>query len=122
MPLIQHHIEACASLKNIKEILLVGFYPAAQIEAFISEVQPQYRVAIKYLQEFIALGTAGGLYHFRDQIRSGQPDAFFVINGDVCADFPLEALYAFHKSNENALVRGCFCSLERGKEMCFRRR
>jgi NDP-sugar pyrophosphorylase family protein len=41
-------------------------------------------------QEYAPLGTAGGIYHFRDQIRAGNPDAFFVMNGDVCADFPLE--------------------------------
>lgn len=108
VPLIQHHIEACASLKDIKEILLIGFYPVAQIESFINEVQSQYPVAIKYLQEFTALGTGGGLYHFRDQIRSGQPDAFFVMNGDVSADFPLEELYGFHKNNAGALVRKYF--------------
>lgn len=44
------------------------------------------------------LGTAGGMYHFRDHIRAGNPDAFFVLNGDVCSDFPLNDLYQFHKS------------------------
>lgn len=44
------------------------------------------------------LGTAGGMYHFRDQIRLGNPTAFFVLNGDVCSDFPLNELYEFHKS------------------------
>lgn len=44
------------------------------------------------------LGTAGGMYHFRDQIRAGNPTAFFVLNGDVCSDFPLNELYEFHKS------------------------
>ena len=51
---------------------------------------------IRYLQEFAPLGTAGGIYHFRDQIRAGNPDAFFVLNGDVCADFPLNEMYNFH--------------------------
>lgn len=46
------------------------------------------------------LGTAGGMYHFRDQIRAGNPSAFFVLNGDVCADFPLQELYDFHKSKD----------------------
>lgn len=46
------------------------------------------------------LGTAGGMYHFRDQIRAGNPTAFFVLNGDVCSDFPLKELYAFHKSKD----------------------
>lgn len=36
------------------------------------------------------------MYHFRDQIRAGNPRAFFVLNGDVCADFPLEELHKFH--------------------------
>ena len=44
----------------------------------------------------IFLGTAGGLYHFRDQIRAGNPDAFFLLNGDVCADFPLNGMFEFH--------------------------
>lgn len=52
----------------------------------------------RYLQEFTMLGTAGGMYHFRDQIRAGNPSAFFVLNGDVCADFPLQELYDFHMS------------------------
>lgn len=52
------------------------------------------------------LGTAGGMYHFRDQIRLGNPTAFFVLNGDVCSDFPLNALYEFHKSKTpKAMVR-----------------
>lgn len=60
------------------------------------------------------LGTAGGLYHFRDQIRMGNPDAFFVMNGDVCADFPLQQLYQFHKDqptryNLKALVTTSVC-------------
>lgn len=38
------------------------------------------------------------MFHFRDQIRAGNPTAFFVLNGDVCADFPLQELYDFHKS------------------------
>lgn len=52
------------------------------------------------------LGTAGGMYHFRDQIRSGNPTAFFVLNGDVCSDFPLSELYEFHKSKKTkAMVK-----------------
>jgi mannose-1-phosphate guanylyltransferase len=54
----------------------------------------------RYLQEFTALGTAGGLYHFRDQIRSGNPEAFFVLNGDVCADFPLVEMLHFHQEKK----------------------
>lgn len=45
------------------------------------------------------------MYHFRDQIRAGGPAAFFVLNGDVCADFPLKQLYDFHvERGPDALV------------------
>lgn len=71
---------------------------------FLDEIQAKYSINIRYLQEFVELGTAGGLYHFRDQIRRGNPEAFFVLNGDVCADFPLRQLYEFHKSKPKALV------------------
>lgn len=53
----------------------------------------------RYLQEYTALGTAGGLYHFRDQILAGNPENFFVMNADVCGDFPLADMLDFHKNN-----------------------
>lgn len=100
-PLIQHHIEAAVCLKDLKEILIIGFFPAAQMQQFVMEMQNLFNVSIRYLQEFTSLGTAGGMYHFRDQIRSGNPSAFFVLNGDVCADFPLDELYEYHKSRKD---------------------
>ena len=53
----------------------------------------------RYLQEFTSLGTAGGIYHFRDQIQSGCPDYFFILNADVCCDYQLEEILEFHKSH-----------------------
>ncbi|XP_026476155.1 mannose-1-phosphate guanyltransferase alpha-like [Ctenocephalides felis] len=89
LPIIQHHVEACVS---------------SQISEFISDMQHEYQIKIRYLQEFTALGTAGGMYHFRDLIRGGSPEAFFILNGDVCADFPLQKLLEFHKKQNNALA------------------
>ncbi|XP_032818232.1 mannose-1-phosphate guanylyltransferase regulatory subunit alpha isoform X1 [Petromyzon marinus] len=89
-PIIQHHIEACSQVPNLKEVLLIGFYqPSEVLSRFIVQAQQEFKVSIRYLQEYTGLGTAGGLYHFRDQILAGGPRAFFVLNGDVCADFPL---------------------------------
>lgn len=51
----------------------------------------------RYLQEYTALGTAGGIYHFRDQILAGNPEMFFVMNADVCGDFPLIDMLQFHR-------------------------
>lgn len=58
-----------------------------------------YIYADRYYQEFAQLGTAGGIYHFRDQIQSGNPEAFFVLNCDVCGDFPLTEMLRFHRDN-----------------------
>ncbi|XP_034256801.1 mannose-1-phosphate guanyltransferase alpha-A isoform X1 [Thrips palmi] len=103
LPMIQHHVEACVRVPNLKEILILGYYPPSELQQFITDMIQEYKVNIRYLQEFTALGTAGGMYHFRDQICSGNPDAFFVLNGDVCADLPLQELFSFHQS-KNALV------------------
>lgn len=45
---------------------------------------------MRYLQEFKALGTAGGLYYFRNEIISADSDSFLVIHGDVVCSFPLQ--------------------------------
>lgn len=97
LPMIQHHIEACVRMEEVREVLIIGFYPTAQMESFVDQMQSEYKINIRYLQEFTPLGTAGGMYHFRDQIGLGNPEAFFVMNGDICADFPLRPLYEFHK-------------------------
>ncbi|CAG9792752.1 unnamed protein product [Diatraea saccharalis] len=104
LPLIQHHICACAKLQECKEILIIGAYTTNLMSQFISDMQKEYHVIIRYLQEFAPLGTGGGLYHFRDQIRAGNPTAFFLLNGDVCSDFPLRELWSFHEERPSALV------------------
>ncbi|KAM3956720.1 GDP-mannose pyrophosphorylase A isoform 2-T2 [Aphomia sociella] len=104
VPLIQHHVEACAKLEECKEILIIGSYPTTHMAQFVSDMQKEYRVIIRYLQEFTPLGTGGGLYHFRDQVRAGNPSAFFLLNGDVCADFGLKELWTFHNERSDALV------------------
>lgn len=45
--IIQHHIEACIRIKELKEILVIGYYPTAQMERFITEMQKTYEVSIR---------------------------------------------------------------------------
>ncbi|XP_018092963.1 mannose-1-phosphate guanyltransferase alpha-A isoform X1 [Xenopus laevis] len=100
VPMVQHHIEACSKVPNLKEILLIGFYqPNEALNSFLLKAQQEFKVAIRYLQEYSALGTGGGIYHFRDQILSGGPQAFFVMNADVCSEFPLVPMLDFHKQH-----------------------
>lgn len=50
----------------------------------------------RYLREYQALGTAGGLYHFRDEILRGNPQQFFVMHVDIACSFPLEEMLKAH--------------------------
>ncbi|VVT54619.1 uncharacterized protein SAPINGB_P004166 [Magnusiomyces paraingens] len=92
-PIVSHAIDAIAGIDSIKEILLIGFYDDAVFKDFIADSQKQYPgISIKYLREYKAMGTAGGLYHFRDEILKGNPSKFFVIHADVCCSFPLKEI------------------------------
>lgn len=87
LPLVQHHIEACASVNGITEIILIGFYqPTEQLQRFIREMKDEYNMSIRYLQEYQLLGTAGSIYLFRDLILSGDPESFFLIFCDIFCD------------------------------------
>ncbi|XP_021099878.1 mannose-1-phosphate guanyltransferase alpha isoform X5 [Heterocephalus glaber] len=100
VPMIQHHIEACVQVPGMQEILLIGFYqPDESLMQFLEAAQQEFNLPVRclYLQEFAPLGTGGGLYHFRDQILAGGPEAFFVLNADVCSDFPLSAMLDVHR-------------------------
>ncbi|CAD5124617.1 DgyrCDS12886 [Dimorphilus gyrociliatus] len=98
-PMIYHHIDAARKIKGLREILLIGSYQQSDaLHRFIMEVQHEFRILIRYLQEYAPLGTGGALYHFRDQILAGNPEVFFVMNCDVCCDFPLAEMLEFHKS------------------------
>lgn len=53
----------------------------------------------RYLREYQALGTAGGIYHFRDEIIRGNPQQFFVMHVDIACTFPLKEMAAFHQGH-----------------------
>ncbi|XP_010610123.2 mannose-1-phosphate guanyltransferase alpha isoform X1 [Fukomys damarensis] len=105
VPMIQHHIEACAQVPGMQEILLIGFYqPDEALMQFLEAIRQEFNLPVRYLQEFAPLGTGGGLYHFRDQILAGGPEAFFVLNADVCSDFPLSAMLDAHRSQRHPFL------------------
>ncbi|VEL19330.1 unnamed protein product [Protopolystoma xenopodis] len=97
-PIVYHHIEAFAQLDSIREVVLIGFYqPNDAINQLIYSCQKEFKIQIRYLQEFTSLGTAGGIYQFRDQLLAGEPDLLFVMNSDVCCDLPLREMLEFHR-------------------------
>jgi mannose-1-phosphate guanylyltransferase len=89
--------------------VLIGYYDETVFRDFIRDSTkefPQFQ-KIQYLREYQALGTAGGLYHFRDAILKGKPDRFFVLNADVCCSFPLgEMLKLFEDKDAEAVILG----------------
>ncbi|KAL7414499.1 nucleotide-diphospho-sugar transferase [Mrakia frigida] len=95
--MIWHQISALAKVKGLNEVILLGVYEDRVLEQFLRESRREFPgVQINYLREFRALGTAGGLYHFRDAILRGKPDQIFILNADICSTFPLSEMQAFH--------------------------
>lgn len=110
-PIIYHHIEACSKVPDMKEVILIGFYqPNDALTRFINSAQKEFKLQVRYLQEYTALGTAGGLYHFRDQILAGNPDYFFLMNADVCGDFPLVEMLDQHKKSPTGICCTILCT------------
>ncbi|ANZ77436.1 BA75_05171T0 [Komagataella pastoris] len=116
-PLLGHILDNLILLPSLTEIILIGFYDKAVFEGFISDYNAKFQleernIEIKYLKEFKALGTAGGLYHYRKEILKGGPDEFFVVHGDVITGFPFTEIYEFYqnlkanKKNVEAILFG----------------
>lgn len=107
-PIVWHCLTAIAKVPHIQEVYMVGYYDETVFRDFIKDSAREFpNITIKYLREYQALGTAGGLYHFRDAILKGRPDRFFVLNADVCCSFPLnDMLKLFDDKDAEAVILG----------------
>lgn len=92
----------------------MGYYDESVFRDFIKDASKEFsQFKVHYLREYQALGTAGGLYHFRDAILKGRPDRFFVLNADVCCSFPLlDMLKLFEEKDAEAVILGTRVSNE----------
>jgi mannose-1-phosphate guanylyltransferase len=107
-PIIWHCLTAIEKVKSIQDVYLIGYYEEGIFRDFIKDAAKEFpNLSIKYLREYQALGTAGGLYHFRDIILKGRPQRLFVLNSDVCCSFPLgEMLKLFTEKDAEAVILG----------------
>ncbi|KFY74271.1 hypothetical protein V501_03272 [Pseudogymnoascus sp. VKM F-4519 (FW-2642)] len=107
-PIIWHCLTAIAKVPDIQEVCMIGYYDETVFRDFIKDASHEFpELTIKYLREYEALGTAGGLYHFRDAILKGKPERFFVLNADVCCSFPLnDMLKLFEERDAEAVILG----------------
>ncbi|KAL7914292.1 nucleotide-diphospho-sugar transferase [Trichoderma velutinum] len=113
-PIIWHCLDAVARVKQIQEVYIIGYYDESVFRDFIKDSAREFPgINLRYLREYEALGTAGGLYHFRDAILKGRPERLFVLNADVCCSFPLEEmLKLFIERDAEAVILGTRVSNE----------
>ncbi|KAL2105488.1 hypothetical protein VUR80DRAFT_8299 [Thermomyces stellatus] len=115
-PIIWHCVEALSKLTttHLREVYIIGYYEEQIFQNFIKDAGQAFPgLSIKYLREYEALGTAGGLYHFRDAILKGRPERLFVLNADVCCSFPLaDMLKLFVEKDAEAVILGTRVSKE----------
>lgn len=99
---------------HLREVYIIGYYEEQIFQNFIKEAGAEFPgLSIKYLREYEALGTAGGLYHFRDAILKGRPERLFVLNADVCCSFPLaDMLRLSDEKHAEAVILGTRVSRE----------
>ncbi|ORZ00931.1 nucleotide-diphospho-sugar transferase [Syncephalastrum racemosum] len=96
-PIVSHHIAALSKVEGLKEVLIIGFFEDNVFNRFLDDAAAEFpHLNIRYLREYQALGTAGGLYHFRDEIMRGNPQQFFVMHVDIACSFPLNEMVAAH--------------------------
>ncbi|KAG9233018.1 putative mannose-1-phosphate guanyltransferase [Amylocarpus encephaloides] len=107
-PIIWHCLTAITKVPYITEVCMIGYYDESVFRDFIKDSSHEFpHLKIVYLREYQALGTAGGLYHFRDAILKGRPERFFVLNADVCCSFPLnDMLNLFESKDAEAVILG----------------
>lgn len=62
--MIWHPLQALSNVPGLTEVIIIGFYDDAHMAGFVKEAKREFpNIAISYLREYKALGTAGGLYH-----------------------------------------------------------
>lgn len=65
VPMIQHHIEACAQVPGMQEILLIGFYqPDEPLTRFLEAAQQEFNLPIRCLCPWVVWGLGGSALNF----------------------------------------------------------
>jgi dTDP-glucose pyrophosphorylase len=83
------------------KVLMAVRYRADIIENHFGDGE-DFGVAIDYVREDEALGSAGALQLVRDQLD----EPFIVMNADLLTNVDLEALLRFHREEQNAVTVG----------------
>ncbi|XP_059283980.1 uncharacterized protein LOC132037465 isoform X2 [Lycium ferocissimum] len=95
-PMVHHPISACKRIPNLSRIFLVGFYEEQAFALYASSISRELNIPVRYLREDKPLGSAGGISYFRTQIMEDLPSYIFLLNCDVCCNFPLPEMLDAH--------------------------
>ena len=68
IPIVQHHIEALAKVEDLRDVLLLGFYPAAEMAEFVHEMNRQFtnlniRYFVFYLRTIKTFAKSDAIFH-----------------------------------------------------------
>ena len=50
VPVVAHLIRALANVSGLKEVLLLGFFPASEMAEFTQEMTKQFKIPVRYVQ------------------------------------------------------------------------
>jgi len=103
-PMILHHLERLAQVPGLFEVILLGFYDESLFSDFVQNASNHLGIGVRYLREESSLGTAGGIWRYRDAIRSGSPEVLFILHCDIASSFPLNDMLAFHRKHGKPLT------------------
>ncbi|XP_075085805.1 uncharacterized protein LOC107767406 isoform X3 [Nicotiana tabacum] len=95
--MVNHPISACKKIPNLAQIFLIGFYEEREFALYVSSISKELKVPVRYLKEDKPHGSAGGLYYFRNLITEELPSHIFLLNCDVCCNFPLPEMLVAHR-------------------------
>ncbi len=94
-PVIEYQVELAKRYGFDDFIFIIG-HLGEQIEEYFGDGSTR-NVKIKYYKETQALGTAGALAYFKQDLQ----EDFFVFYGDTVMDFDMEKMMKFHVENKS---------------------
>lgn len=93
-PMIVHQIGALAAV-GVSEVVLAINYQPEKMAAFIAEQEAALGIKITVSLESTPMGTAGPIKLAEEHLNDGEP--FFVLNSDVCCNYPFADMIAFQQ-------------------------
>lgn len=90
-PILQYQIE-CLKKQGLTDIVLIIGHLGDVIKEYFSDGS-EFGVKITYIYETSPLGTAGGLWYLKEQVK----EDFLLLNGDIIFDVDFRRFLAYHK-------------------------